>query len=115
MRIEILAAPEVNVIAREIQGQSRGGNFHLRLNGHVMYRSPIDGTERSAGRSIDLFVVAVEAWDTYCDEVIGAATDQDELAIVERLRLRLDELNLLQDGEVGYWDSVIAQAQESLL
>ena len=80
-----------------------------------MYRSPIDGTERSAGRSIDLFVVAVEAWNTYCDEVIGAATDQDELAIVERLRLRLDELNLLQDGEVGYWDSVIAQAQESLL
>ena len=42
-------------------------------------------------------------------------TDQDELAIVERLRLRLDKLNLLQDGEVGYWDSVIAQAQESLL
>ncbi len=113
MKIEILGAPEVNVIAREIQGQE--GKFHLRLNGHVMYRSPEDGTERSAGRSIDVFAAAVEAWNTYCDEVVGAATDQDELVVIERLRSRLNELNLFQDGEAGYWDHVVAQAQESLL
>ncbi len=115
MKIEILGAPEVNVIAREIQVQGREGNFHLRLNGHVMYRSPVDGTERSAGRSIDVFAAAVEAWNTHCDEVVGAATDQDELVVVERLRSRLNELDLLQDGEAGYWDLVVAEAQESLL
>ena len=59
MKIEILGAPEANVIAREIRGQE--ANFHLRLNGHVMYRSPEDGTEKLAGRSIDVFGAAVEA------------------------------------------------------
>lgn len=115
MRIEILGAPEVNVIAREVQIQGGEGNFHLRLNGHVMYRSPVDGTERSAGRSIDVFAAAVEAWNTYSDEMVGAATDQDELVVFERLRSRLNELDLFQDGEAGYWDHVVAQAQESLL
>ncbi len=80
-----------------------------------MYRSPVDGTERSAGRSIDVFAAAVEAWNTYSDQMVGAATDQDELVIVERLRARLNDLDLTQGAEVGYWDLVVAQAQESLL
>ncbi len=64
---------------------------------------------------MDVFAAAVEAWNTYCDEVVGAATDQDEIVVIERLRSRLNELDLFQNGEAGYWDLVVAQAQESLL
>ena len=114
MRIEILQAPVGNVIAKEIQIQGPGGKFHLRLSGHVQYRSPDDGKEWLAGRSIEVFTAAAVAWNTYCDDVISATTDQDELVVVDRLRSRLNKLDLLQDSEGGFWALALMQAQDGL-
>lgn len=115
MSIEILELPVGNVVAREIQIRGPEGKFHLRLDGHVAYRPPDDGGERPAGRSIKVFVAAAEAWNRYCDAVIDAATDEEELAMVARLRMRLSELDLLQEAEAGYWALVLKQAQDGLL
>ena len=115
VRIEILQLPAGNVVAREIQTRSPEGRFHLRLSGQVAYRPPDDGKEWPAGQSIEVFVAAAEAWNKYCDDVITAKTDQDELAIVDRLRTRLNELDLLQDAETGYWALALTQAQDGLL
>jgi|LGVF01.1.fsa_nt_gb hypothetical protein len=115
VRIEILQLPAGNVVAREIQTRGPEGKFHLRLSGQVAYRPPDDGKEWPAGQSIEVFVAAAEAWNKYCDDVITAKTDQDELAIVDRLRTRLNELDLLQDAETGYWALVLTQAQDGLL
>ena len=114
MRIEVLHVPDGNVVAREIQILGPEGKFHLRLNGQVAYRPPDGGKEQPAGRSIEVFVAAVEAWNRHCDDVIDATTDQDELAIVARLRMRLSELDLLQVAEVGYRALVLTQAQDGL-
>ena len=82
----MLEVPLANIIAREIQVQGSGGNFHLRLSGHVAYRSPEDGKEWPAGQSIESFVAAAEAWNSYNDDVLNAVTDQEERAVVDRLR-----------------------------
>jgi len=114
VRIEMLEVPVANIIAREIQVQGSGGNFHLRLSGHVAYRSPEDGKEWPAGQSIESFVAAAEAWNSYNDDVLNAVTDQEERAVVDRLRTRLNDLDLLQDTEDGFWDLALAQAQNGL-
>ena len=114
MRIDVLQVPDGNVVAREVQILGPGGKFHLRLNGQVAYRPPDGGKEQPAGRSIEVFVAAVEAWNAYCDDVIDATTDQDELGIVALLQMRLSELDLLPDAEVGYWTLVLTQAQDGL-
>lgn len=115
MRIEILQVPVANIIAREIQVQGSGGNFHLRLSGHVAYRSPEDGKEWPAGQSIDSFVAAAEAWNSYSGDVLNAVTDQEERAVVDRLRTRLNDLDVLLETEDGFWDLVLTQAQDGLL
>ena len=115
MRIDVLEVPLANIIAREIQVQGSGGNFHLRLSGHVAYRSPEDGKEWPAGQSIESFVAAAEAWNSCNDDVLNAVTDQEERAVVDRLRKRLNDLDVLLETEDGFWDLALIQAQDGLL
>ncbi len=115
MRLEILPAPAGTPVAREVKAQGPKGEFFVRPRGEVVYRSPFDAKEWPAGHSLEVFLTAAEAWNSYCDEVLTAATEQDELAVVETLRRRFGDLELLDDESPGFWAVIFAQAEEGNL
>ena len=115
MDIVVLPRFEGGVIARELRFGEPGGEFRVKADGTVVYRSAYDSRPCYAAPSADVFLEAADCWAWYCERVAQAGSVGARVAAVAELRGGLSRLGLLADPGSGVWSAYIEQAEHGLL
>ena len=114
MDIVVLPRLQAGVIARELHFGKSEGEFCVKGDGTVIYRSRHDARQRYAAPSADVFLEAADSWARYCERVAQAGSEGARLAAVSELREHLDELGLLASEQSSVWSTYVEQAERGL-
>jgi hypothetical protein len=113
MDIELLAAPEENIVGWEVQFGEREGIFFVLSNGTVTYRHPDGTNDWTAGSTVQQFREAAEAWNRYCNA--ARVPEFEHPGVVAQLKADLDRIGVLTVDPYALWPVFLEQAEDGLL
>lgn len=115
MQIVILPNREGDVIAREDQLGDFAGEFFIGSSGCVWYRHPANKQQWYVNRNVENFCRSAEAFNRYCEEVVTASGEAEQLKVVDGLREGLRQIEVLDDSAESFWAVILEQAEMGLL
>jgi hypothetical protein len=118
MEINVLPAPDGNVVAR---GSYYGGpdyEFVVVPDGQVYFRAVGDSVTVWAGPDADSFRRIVEAWKRYGSEFNNCSSEAAETALFGRMREEFARLGALPDDlppdPEPLWSLLLSEAENGL-
>jgi hypothetical protein len=115
MRIQVLPAPEGDIVAREYQSGEPEGEFFVGDGGTVKYRSIWEERVYPANRDSDQLRASVAAYDRYLTAEAKHKLSDDVSQLAKRFRRDLEGLGVDLTPDESFWSYIVEQVEDGLL